>query len=41
MKYRQLTKEQLELNESMYPLGYGDPIDIAWSTAYLLSLDIA
>jgi NAD(P)-dependent dehydrogenase (short-subunit alcohol dehydrogenase family) len=32
-----VTKEQLELNESMYPLGSGDPIDIAWSTAYFLS----
>ncbi len=32
-----VTKEQLELNEKMYPLGYGEPIDIAWSSAYFLS----
>jgi NAD(P)-dependent dehydrogenase (short-subunit alcohol dehydrogenase family) len=32
-----VTKEQLEFNEKMYPLGYGEPIDIAWSSAYFLS----
>jgi NAD(P)-dependent dehydrogenase (short-subunit alcohol dehydrogenase family) len=32
-----VTKEQLELNESMYPLGYGQPEDVAYSAAYFLS----
>jgi NAD(P)-dependent dehydrogenase (short-subunit alcohol dehydrogenase family) len=32
-----VTKEQLELNEKMYPLGYGEPIDVAASVAYFLS----
>jgi NAD(P)-dependent dehydrogenase (short-subunit alcohol dehydrogenase family) len=32
-----VTKEQLELNEKMYPLGYGEPIDVAASVAFFLS----
>ena len=34
----ELTKEQLDADESRYPLGrYGDPKDIAWAIIYLLS----
>jgi NAD(P)-dependent dehydrogenase (short-subunit alcohol dehydrogenase family) len=32
-----VTKEQLLINEKMYPLGYGQPIDVAASVAYFLS----
>ncbi len=34
----ELTQEQLDADESRYPLGrYGDPKDIAWAIIYLLS----
>lgn len=34
----ELTQEQLDADESKYPLGrYGDPKDIAWAIIYLLS----
>lgn len=32
-----VSKEQLKLNESLYPLGYGQPEDVAYSAAYFLS----
>lgn len=32
-----VTQEQLISNEKQYPLGYGDPIDIASSVAFLIS----
>jgi NAD(P)-dependent dehydrogenase (short-subunit alcohol dehydrogenase family) len=32
-----VTREQLELNQKMYPLGYGVPLDVAASVAYFLS----
>lgn len=32
-----VSKEQLELNAQLYPLGYGTPIDVAASVAYFLA----
>jgi NAD(P)-dependent dehydrogenase (short-subunit alcohol dehydrogenase family) len=30
-------KDQLELDEQRYPFGYGEPLDVAYATIYLLS----
>ena len=32
-----ITQEQLEANQKLYPLGYGNPEDVAYNIAYLLS----
>lgn len=35
--FSSVSKEQLELNEKLYPLGYGEPEDVACSVAFLLT----
>ena len=35
--FSSVSKEQLELNEKLYPLGYGEPEDVAYGVLYLAS----